>query len=230
MTKKAEADIMLKKGGIQMDQYAQFVLDARIKRTMENLEKNNITAYNVETEEAVLKKIEEIIPVGSTVGIGGSMTLFEVGAIDFIRKGNYEVLDRYKEGLTPVELKEVFRKSFFADAYLTSSNAVTEKGELYNVDGNGNRVAAMLYGPDRVIVIVGINKLVKDVEQAILRVEEIAAPANNKRLNRNTPCTQVGHCMDCEADGRICNAYTLIKRQGVKGRIHVIIVSKDLGY
>jgi L-lactate utilization protein LutB len=158
------------------------------------------------------------------------MTLFEVGAIDFIRKGDYEVLDRYKEGLTPAEMKEIFRKSFSADVYLTGSNAVTENGELYNVDGNGNRVAAMLYGPDKVIVIVGVNKIVKDVEQAVKRVKGTAAPANNVRLNKANPCTKVGQCMDCKSEGRICNEYTLIKRQGVKGRIHVIIVNKELGY
>lgn len=213
-----------------MDQNVKFVVDARVQRTIENLEKNNISAYKVETEAEALKKIGELIPEGSTIGIGGSMTLFEVGAIDFIRKGNYEVLDRYKEGLTPAEMKEIFRKGFSADAFLTSSNAVTEKGELYNVDGTGNRVAAMLYGPDRVIVVVGINKLVKDMEEAILRVEEIAAPANNKRINKTNPCTKTGHCMDCNSEGRICNMYTLIKRQGVKGRIHVIIVNKELGY
>ena len=213
-----------------MDQNVKFVVDARVKRTIENLEKNNISAYKVETEAEALKKIGELIPEGSAIGLGGSMTLFEIGAIDFIREGNYEVLDRYKKGLTPAEMKEIFRKGFFADAFLTSSNAVTENGELYNVDGTGNRVAAMLYGPDRVIVVVGINKLVKDIEEAILRVEETAAPANNKRLNKTNPCTVTGHCMDCNSEGRICNMYTIIKRQGVKGRIHVIIVNKDLGY
>ncbi|MEA4846849.1 MAG: lactate utilization protein [Clostridiaceae bacterium] len=213
-----------------MDQNVQFVVDARVKRTIENLEKNNISAYKVEDEAEALKKVGELIPEGSSIGIGGSMTLFEVGAIDLIRKGNYEVLDRYKEGLTPAEMKEIFRKGFFADAYLTSSNAVTENGELYNVDGTGNRVAPMIYGPDRVIVIVGINKIVKDIEEAVLRVEETAAPANNKRLSKNNPCTKTGHCMDCSSEGRICNDYVVIRRQGVKGRIHVIIVNKELGY
>ncbi len=213
-----------------MDQNAKFIIDARVKRTIENLEKNNMMGYFVETENEALEKIKELVHDGSTVGIGGAMTLFEIGAIDFLRKGDYQLLDRYKEGLTPSDIKEVFRKSFFADAYLTSSNAVTEKGELYNVDGNGNRVAAMLYGPDQVIVVVGINKIVKDVEQAILRVKEIAAPANNKRLNKPNPCTKIGYCADCNSPDRICNEYTLIKRQGVKGRIHVIIVNKELGY
>lgn len=213
-----------------MDQNARFIIDARIKRTMENLEESNISAYKVENEQEALEKIKELIPEGSTVGIGGSMTLFEIGAINLLREGNYQLLDRYKEGLTAQEMKQVFRDSFSADAYLTSSNAITENGEIYNVDGNGNRVAAILYGPDKVIVVVGINKLVRDLDQAILRVEEVAAPANNKRLNTNNPCTEEGYCLDCDEPTRLCNEYTLIRRQGVKGRIHVIIVNKDLGY
>lgn len=213
-----------------MDKNAKFVIDTRVKRTIENLEKNNMNGYYVETEKEALEKISELVADGSLVGIGGSMTLFEIGAIDFLRNGNYKLLDRYKEGITPAEMKQVFRESFFADTYLTGSNAITERGELYNVDGNGNRVAAMLYGPDQVIVVVGINKIVKDMDQAILRVEETASPANNVRLNKANPCTKVGHCMDCKSEGRICNEYTVIKRQGVKGRIHVIIVNKDLGY
>ena len=213
----------------KINQNLKFVMDTRVKRTIGNLEKNNISGYYVETEKEALEKINELVAEGSLIGIGGSMTLFEIGAIDFLRKGNYKLLDRNKEGLTPMDIKEIFRQSFLSDTYLTSSNAITEAGELYNVDGNGNRVAAMLYGPDQVIVVVGINKLVKNIDQAILRVEGIAAPANNKRLNKNNPCTTVGHCTDCKNEGRICNQYTVIRR-GAKGRITVIIVNKELGY
>lgn len=213
-----------------MDQHTAFVMEARIKRTMENLEKNNMSAYRVENEAEALEKIKELIPPGGSVGLAGSMTLFETGAIDFVRQGGYEVLDRYEEGLTPEGMKEVFRKTFFADSYLTSSNAVTEKGELYNVDGNGNRVAAMLYGPDQVIVVVGTNKLVKDIDQAVHKVKETASPANNKRLNQNNPCVVTGECSECTSPSRICNKYVVIRRQGQKGRFHVIIVNKELGY
>lgn len=213
-----------------MDKNAMFVIDERVKRTIENLEKNNMNGYYVQTEEEALKKIEELISEGDTVSVGGSMTLFEIGVIDLLRNGKYNFLDRYKEGLSLAEIKEVFRKSFYADAYFTSSNAITENGEIYNVDGNGNRVAAMLYGPDKVIIVVGRNKIVKDLDQAILRVEETAAPANNVRLNKNNPCTKTGHCMDCKSEQRICNEYTVIKRQGNKDRIHVIIIDKELGY
>lgn len=205
-------------------------MEQKIKRTIENLEKNNMDAFYVKDEQALLKLIGEVINDGDTVAVGGSMTLFETGVIEFLRSGKYNFLDRYKEGLSPLEIKDVFRKSFFADAYFTSSNAVTEKGELYNVDNTGNRVAAMLYGPDKVIVVVGVNKIVKDVEDAVKRNKELSAPANCKRLSRKTPCAEIGYCMDCKSSDRLCNDYVLIKRQIVKGRIKVIIVGKELGY
>ncbi len=213
-----------------MDKNAMFVIEERVKRTIDSLEKNNMSGYYVQTEEEALKKIEELISEGDTVSVGGSMTLFEIGVIELLRNGKYNFLDRYQVGLSPAEIKEVFRKSFFADAYFTGTNAITENGELYNVDGNGNRVAAMLYGPDKVIVVAGRNKIVKDIDQAILRVKEMAAPANNVRLNRDNPCTMTGYCMDCTQESRICNEYTVIKRQGNKNRIHVIIINKELGY
>lgn len=217
-------------GGIKVDKNAMFVLEERVNRTINALEKNNMSGYFVQDEKEAISKIKELVKEGNTVAVGGSMTLFEAGVIDLLRNGKYNFLDRYTQGLTPEQIKEVFRKSFFADAYFTGSNAITEKGELYNIDGTGNRVAAMLYGPDKVIVIVGVNKIVKDLDQAILRAKETAAPANNIRLNKTTPCTKVGYCMDCSNSDRICNEYTVIRRQGVPGRIHVIIVNKDLGY
>ena len=213
-----------------MDKNALCLEDQRIKRTMDNLEKNNMEAYYVTTNKALIEKVKELVHEGDMVSVGGSMTLFNTGVINFIRQGNYNFLDRYKNGLTAQEMKEIFRKSFYTDVYFTSSNALTENGELYNVDGNGNRVAAMIYGPDKVIVIVGINKIVKNLEEAIKRNEETSAPANCKRLNKKTPCVKVGHCTNCNSSDRICNDYVLIRRQGIKGRIKVIISSEELGY
>lgn len=213
-----------------MDNNYKFVMEKKVERTIKALEINNMNGYFVENEEEAIKVIGDILKPGDTVGVGGSETLINAGVIEFLRKGNYNYLDRYAEGITREELKEIYRKSFFADGYITSTNALTEDGALYNVDGNGNRVAAMIYGPDKVIVVCGINKIVKDVEEAIKRNKEMAAPANAKRLNRNTPCTKVGYCMDCKSEERICNEYTLIRRQGTKGRIKVIIVGKELGY
>ncbi|WP_069650710.1 lactate utilization protein [Caloranaerobacter ferrireducens] len=213
-----------------MDKNVSFVIERKVKRTIENLEKNNMHGYFVQNEREAIEKIKELIKEGDTVTVGGSMTLFEVGVIDFLRNGNYNFLDRYKEGLTSEDIKELYRKSFSADVYFTGSNAITEEGELYNVDGRGNRVAAMIYGPDKVIVVVGVNKIVKNIDEAIERNRQWAAPANAKRLNRKTPCAEVGYCMDCMSSDRICNEYVVIKRQMQKGRIHVIIVNKNLGY
>lgn len=213
-----------------MDDNCKWVLDQRVKRTMESLESNNMEAYYVKDEVELLKKLDVFLKSGDTVSVGGSMTLFETGIIDYLKHKDVNFLNRYKEGITPNEVQEIYRNTFFADAFFVSSNAVTEQGELYNVDGNGNRVAAMIYGPKTVIVIVGINKLVKDLDSAVNRIKAISAPANAKRLNKNTPCTKVGYCMDCSSGERICNDYVLIKRQNKKGRIKVIIVGKELGY
>ncbi|KYH31673.1 hypothetical protein CLTEP_23360 [Clostridium tepidiprofundi DSM 19306] len=213
-----------------MDSNVAFVIEKRIERTINNLEKNNMNGYFVKDKNEAIKKIEELINEGDTVAIGGSMTLFEIGAVDLLRNGKYNFLDRYKSGLSQEQIKDIYRKAFSSDVYLSSSNALTEDGELYNVDGRGNRVAAMIYGPDKVIVVVGINKIVRDLDEAIIRNREIAAPANAKRLNKNTPCAQVGHCMDCNSTDRICNEYVVIRRQMNQGRIHVIIINEELGY
>ncbi len=213
-----------------MDKNAKFVLEKRVERTIENLNKNNMDGYFVKDEKELLEKIKELTNDGDTVGVGGSMTLFETGVIDFLRTENYNFLDRYAQGLSKEDMMDIFKKSLLSDVYISSTNAITEDGELYNVDGNGNRVAAMIFGPDKVIIVAGVNKIVKDVEAAIERNREISAPANTVRLNRKTPCAKVGYCMDCSSPERICNAYTLIRKQGRRGRIHVIFMDSELGY
>ena len=213
-----------------MDKNVLWVNEQRILRTIKALEKNNMNGYMVASNVDLISKIEELISPKSKVSCGGSMTLFETGVIDHLKSGRYEFLDRYKEGLTQDEIKEIFRQSFLSDAYVTSTNAITENGEIYNVDGNGNRVAAMLYGPDKVIIVAGVNKIVPNVEEAIIRTKEYASPINAKRLNKETPCTKIGRCVECNSDNRICNEYTLIKRQIDKNRIHVIFLNDHLGY
>jgi len=213
-----------------VDNNVAFVIEKKIERTINNLEKNNMSGYFVKDKNEAVRKIKELINEGDTVAIGGSMTLFEIGAVDLLRNGKYNFLDRYKSGLSQEQIKNIYRKAFSSNVYLSSSNAITEDGELYNVDGMGNRVAAMIYGPDKVIVVVGINKIVRNLDEAIIRNREISAPANAKRLNRNTPCAQVGYCMDCNSTDRICNEYVVIRRQINQGRIHVIIINEELGY
>ncbi|MGL4847355.1 MAG: lactate utilization protein [Clostridium sp.] len=213
-----------------MDVNVFWLMEKKIQRTIEALEKNNMRGFLVESKEELIKKIEELVQEGATVSCGGSMTLQEVGVMDHLRSGRYTFLDRAKQGLTVEEIKEIYRGAFSADAYFTSTNAITEDGELYNVDGNGNRVAAMLYGPDKVIVICGANKIVKNLDDAIKRNKEIAAPTNAKRLNKSNPCSKTGYCMDCKSPTRICNEYTIIKRQAFPDRINVIFLNENLGY
>lgn len=213
-----------------MDNYLNDVMKQKIERTIKGLEKNNMKGHYVEDINALHNLLESLLVEGSTIGLGGSMTLFETKTLDFIREGNYDLLDRYAEGLTADDIKRIYRESFFADTYLMSTNAITEAGELYNVDGRGNRVAALIYGPDQVIVIAGVNKIVDDLDEAIRRNESIAAPANTKRLGLNNPCKEVGYCVDCNSDTRICNNYTVIKNSLEKDRIHVILLNEDFGY
>jgi len=213
-----------------MDQHVLTIYEDKIQRLIKNLESNNMKGTYLKSREELMAYLNAQIQDGSLVSVGGSQTLFELDLISYLRNREIRFLDRYKGELTGDEKKELYRKSFFADFYFSSSNAITVDGHLYNVDHTGNRVAALLYGPEKVFVIVGINKIVDTVEEAIARVRAVAAPANNVRLNRNTPCVKFGSCVDCKVEDRICNEYTLIKRQAVKDRIEVIILPFELGY
>jgi L-lactate utilization protein LutB len=224
-----------------MDASLKAIIKKRIQRTMENLEKNNMMAFYAETREEALKKISELINENDTVAVGGSMSLFEIGALNLLRSGKYNFLDRYKKDITDEEIEKIYRESFFADVYLTSSNAITENGELYNVDGKANRVAAISYGPKSVIIVAGYNKIVKDLDDAVKRVKTTAAPANCARLSRETYCSVKGECMSlmnddagmtsgCDSSGRICCSYLVSAYQRQKNRIKVILVGEELGY
>ncbi len=212
-----------------MTENIHWYINKRIERTINNFKKHNIQAFYVENEASLKEKIKELIPEKSVVTAGDSMTLFQTGIINMMREGNYIFLDKHKEGITSQEKKQIYIDSFSADTYLSSTNALTEDGQLYNIDGNGSRVAPMIYGPKQVIIVAGINKIVRDLEEAEKRVRNYAAPLDAKRLGKNTPCTKVGYCMDCKSSDRICNYFTVINSQ-FSNRIKVIIVGKELGY
>lgn len=216
-------------GRFNMDSNVKWFVETKVAKTIEALEKNNMNGYFAKSNGEVIDIIKGLVTKGDVVACGGSVTLFETGVIDYLRNGDFKFLDRHKD-ITPEERKALYRESFSANAYFASSNAVTEDGHLYNVDGTGNRVAAIIYGPDKVILVCGINKIVKDVDDAIKRNRYVSAPINAKRLDRRTPCAKVGYCMDCKSPDRICREYTLIKSQSEKGRIHVIFVDENLGY
>ncbi|MDD7756055.1 MAG: lactate utilization protein [Clostridiales bacterium] len=213
-----------------MNENIKWVNEKKIEKTINNLKKNNINGYYVKDNDELINLIKDIAKEGEVVSVGGSMSLFESKVIELLRSGRYEFLDRYKKDLTQEDIKEIYRKSFFADTYFASANAITEDGEIFNVDGNGNRVAAILYGPDKVVLIVGVNKIVKNIEQAVARNRAISGPANAKRLNLSTPCIKTGQCMECNIEDRICCEYTVIKRQRNPKRMHVIFINDTLGF
>ena len=213
-----------------MDKNIAWYIEKQVERTIKNLNSRNMEGYYVNNREQLFQKLKEFIAEGSTVGVGDSMTLFETNIIDFLRKGSYNFLDKYEEKLTKDEKREIYIKNFSADTFICSTNAITESGELYNIDGNGSRVAPMIYGPKQVIIITGINKIVKNLEEAEIRVRQYAAPVDAKRLNKDTPCTKLGYCIDCKSPNRICNDFVIIKGQFIKGRIKVVIVGEVLGY
>lgn len=209
-----------------------------IEKVLENLRKNRMEAYFVERREEVVPLIKTLIREGDTVGLGGSMTLQETGVLELLRSGAYHFLDRAREGITPEEVQQVYRDTFAADAFFCSANAITEQGELFNVDGNCNRIAAISFGPKSVIVVAGVNKIVPDLEGAVRRLKTVAAPKNTKRLSCKTYCLEKGHCMGleggmtegCASPDRICCTYMVCGHQRIANRIKVILVNEELGY
>lgn len=211
-------------------------MQEQLDRTVRALQSNRMDACWVENKEAALEKVRALLKPGCTAASGGSVTLAECGIMELLRSGDYQYLDR--DTVSREELPALFRKSFSADVYLMSSNAVTEQGELYNVDGNENRVAALIYGPESVIVVAGVNKIVKDIPEAIRRVKELTAPKNVQRLNQKTGCAACGTCVGlngdmaagCKAEQRICCSYVVSGYQRFPNRIKVILVAESLGY
>lgn len=212
-----------------------------INKTLAALQKNQMQAFYCATKEEAKAKVAELLQKGDTVTHGGSVTLAQCGIPELLRNGDYTYLDRSQEGLTREQVEEIYRKAFFSDVYLMSSNAITESGTLFNVDGNANRVAALLYGPKSVIVIAGINKIVSNIDEAFDRLRTTAAPKNTQRLHCQTYCAKTGKCVSlqkadsqigdgCFSEQRVCCSYTVCSFQRQKDRIKVILVGEELGY
>lgn len=202
-----------------------------MQQLVEKLKSRNINAYWVRTSEDAKAIALGLVPAGATVAMGNSLTLRETGIFDALIGGGYKVINQFEAGLSPSENISRRKQGLLADVYFTGTNAVTMDGELVNIDGKGNRVAAMLFGPDRVVVVVGRNKIVCDQAHAWQRLREKAAPSLARKLGRATPCATTGVCSDCSSPERICRCYTVIGSQmpADKERIHVIIVDEDLG-
>lgn len=194
------------------------------------LNKRNMTAFYCESKEACLQKVLELVPEESTIAWGGSASITECGIPDALKEsGKYTVYDRAKY-LSPRQVKEFNRLAFESDYYFMSSNAITLDGMLMNIDGNGNRVANLIFGPSHVIVVVGMNKVVPTIEDAYDRIRNFASPPNTVRLKKNTPCSKTGKCGDCYSDDCICNQIVITRRSREKERIIVLLVNDNLGF
>lgn len=198
---------------------------------IKGLEKRNMEGVFCETKHDALKQALSYMEDDAIVTWGGSMSVEEVGLIDAVKNGNYQVIDR-SVAKNYEEQREIFSKAVLADYYLMSSNAITLDGELINIDGTGNRVACLSYGPKNVIMIVGMNKVVNDVEDGVKRVRNFASSPNALRLGLKTPCSITGRCGDCYGDTCICSQIVVTRRQSaaMRRRIKVILVGESLGY
>lgn len=202
------------------------VLGARVVKALES---RNMEAYFVKSKEEALKKALELIPAGSSISWGGSMSAEEIGLLDAVRAGDYEVLDRDTKK-TGEERQEVMHQALNCDFFLGSTNAVSEDGVLVNIDGNANRVAAYAYGPKNVLLIVGMNKVVKTEADAMSRARNEAAPINAQRFGITTPCVKNGSCFDCKSPECICCQILITRFSKVPKRTKIILVDENLGF
>ncbi len=194
-----------------------------------NLAKRNMEGFYCKDSAELVEKVLSIMEEGATIAWGGSASVKESGLMDAIHSGKYNLIDRMS-AKTPEESREIFAKTVLSDYFLMSTNAITLDGELVNIDGNGNRLAALIHGPKHVIIVAGMNKVAADVETAYKRVKTESCPPNAVRLGRNTPCGKTGRCGDCLSPDCFCNQIVITRRSGHAGRIKVFLVGEELGY
>lgn len=196
------------------------------QKVIEGLQSRNMTGYYAQTKEEALNIALDLIPEGSSVTKGGSMSVLEIGLADALIQGNYNYCDR--DASSDKRAAELF--AYTADVFLGSVNGMSEDGILVNIDGNANRVSAFAYGPKKLVLIVGMNKISKDVDSAMKRARNEAATINAQRFGLDTPCTKIGKCMDCKCADTICCQFLITRYSKHKDRIHIILVNENLGF
>lgn len=192
---------------------------------IQGLESRNMTGYYAADKEEAVKKALEVIGKGSTVAMGGCQSAHEIGLIQALEEGDYNYIDR--SNMTP---RESLMAAYDADVFLSSANAMTNDGIMVNIDGNSNRVSCIAQGPKKVVFIVGMNKICSDLDEAMKRARNVAAPANAQRFDVKTPCKVTGKCADCKSQDTICCQFLITRYSRHEGRIHVILVNDTLGY
>ena len=195
---------------------------------VKNLQSRHFEAYYCATKEDALAKALELIPKGASVGWGGVMSAAQIGLLDAVRQGDYRAIDR-ERCKNPEEKLQAEREAMFADVFLTSANDLSLTGEMVNIDGYGNRVSAIVFGPKTVLVIAGMNKVCDTLEDAVTRARTVAAPLNQQRFMLDNPCTVTGTCADCKSQTCICNQILITRHCRPVGRIKFILVGEDLG-
>ena len=196
------------------------------QKVITGLESRNMTGYYAATKEDALKLALSLIPKGSSIAMGGSVSAAEIGLVDAVKGPDYHFIDRN----AATDKRAAMLAAYDADVFLTSVNAMTEDGVLINIDGNANRVSAIAHGPKKVVMIVGINKVCKDADAAMKRARNVAAPTNAQRFGLSTPCAKTGSCMDCKSPDTICCQFLMTRFSRHAGRIHVILVNDALGF
>ncbi len=205
-------------------------VDEKVTKTISSLSRNRIKARYFPSQETLLTCIKERLTSEMTVGVGDSKTLEDLGVYSLLRQSEVNFLDKYADNISREKKRDLYIKNFAADLFFSGINALSTDGKIYNLDGNGSRVAPIIYGPSKVFLICGTNKIVTSEDEAFNRVRNIAAPIDAKRLGKRTPCVRSGKCMDCKAEDRICNYFTIIQGQFDSERITVFIVDGDYGF
>lgn len=201
-----------------------------IEELIVNFSKNRIKLSYFENTEIFYKYIDNLIKPKQTVGVGDSVSFEEIGLYDYLRNLDINFLDKYNKDLTKEEKKALYINNFSSDIFFSGINALSSEGKIYNLDGNGSRVAPIIYGPKKIILVCGINKLVKSEKEALDRIKLKAAPLDAVRLNKKTPCVKTKICMDCKSPDKICNYMTVIQGQFDPDRIEILLINRELGY
>lgn len=212
-----------------MNRFRKVYDEKRAEVLVKNLRKRHFEACFCATRQEALEKALELIPQGASVGWGGATSAEEIGLLNALRTGNYAAIDR-DTAKTPEERTDAMRRCLLADYFITGANALSLDGQMVNIDGMGNRVAAIVYGPHKIIVIAGMNKVTDTLEDAMRRARTVAAPVNKQRFGGETPCGVTGSCADCISEGCICNQILITRNCRPAGRISFILVGEELGF
>ena len=213
-----------------MDPNKEWWIEQRCRKAAEGLKAHGFESINVRTKEDAAVEILKYVTPSASVGVGGSITIRSLGILEKLREKGHTVFDHWVPGLSKEQSLEIRKAQMTSDLFLSSSNAITMNGELVNIDGIGNRVNAINFGPGKVILVAGYNKIVKNVDEAIKRVKNEASPPNTRRLNYDLPCAKLGWCTDCNSPDRACRVIMIHERKPMFTDILVILVGEELGY